>query len=259
MRVSVADVLAHGAAFDSQQIAQKDILLEVEGKVVAGMPMEEVEKTLSGLAFSSVKIKLSRFVGGTYVVEIERRNGQDDVDSALERLERHLREDTCKTISFLHYDLNSLKTQMLNVTSKHEKDGKEWSQEKDDLNSEITALKLQLAASDKHQQEIAEDMLHAKEQHGKEISDMSLKLADSRRVATQAQTELDALLSTHSGLKSELQKSVSDGQANQNVSAQARKEADDFRSEVQSAAAAAEQLKTQVSASALNTNKLHLR
>jgi hypothetical protein len=56
-----------------------------------------------------------------------------------------------------------------------------------------------------------------------------------------------------------LQKSVSDGQANQNVSAQARKEADDFRSEVQSAAAAAEQLKTQVSASALNTNKLHLR
>jgi len=118
---------------------------------------------------------------------------------------------------------------------------------------------LQLAASDKHQQELAEDMLHAEEQHGKETSDMSLKLADSRRVATQAQTELDALLSTHSGLKSELQKSISDGQVNQSVAAQARKEAEDFRSEAKAAAAAVEQLKTQVSASALNTNKLHLR
>jgi hypothetical protein len=259
IRVSVADVLAHSAAFDSQQIAQKDIVVEVDGKVVAGMPMEEVEKTLSGLAFSTVKIKLSRFVGGTYVVEIERRNGQDDVDSALERLERHLREDTCKAVNLIHYDLDSLKTQMLNATSKHEKDGKKWSQEKNALKSEITALTLQLAASDKHQQELAEDMLHAEEQHGKETSDMSLKLADSRRVATQAQTELDALLSTHSGLKSELQKSISDGQVNQSVAAQARKEAEDFRSEAKAAAAAVEQLKTQVSASALNTNKLHLR
>ena len=62
----------------------------------------------------------------------------------------------------------------------------------------------------------------------------------------------------HSGLKSELQKSIGDGE-DQSVAAQARKEAEDFRSEAKAAAAAVEQLKTQVSASALNANKLHLR
>ena len=60
----------------------------------------------------------------------------------------------------------------------------------------------------------------------------------------------------HSGLKSELQKSIGDGE-DQSVAAQVL----DFRSSERksAAAAAAEQLKTQVSASALNANKLHLR
>ena len=64
----------------------------------------------------------------------------------------------------------------------------------------------------------------------------------------------------HSGLKSELQKSIGDGE-DQSVAAQARKGPEDFRSSERksAAAAAAEQLKTQVSASALNANKLHLR
>ena len=61
-------------------------------------------------------------------------------------------------------------------------------------------------------------------------------------------------------VKSELQKSIGDGE-DQSVEAQARKGPEDFRSSERksAAAAAAEQLKTQVSASALNTNKLHLR
>ena len=60
----------------------------------------------------------------------------------------------------------------------------------------------------------------------------------------------------HSGLKSELQKSIGDGE-DQSVAAQVL----DFRSSERksAAAAAAEQLKTEVSASALNANKLHLR
>jgi hypothetical protein len=57
-----------------------------------------------------------------------------------------------------------------------------------------------------------------------------------------------------------LQKSIGDGE-DQSVEAQARKGPEDFRSSERksAAAAAAEQLKTQVSASALNANKLHLR
>ena len=64
----------------------------------------------------------------------------------------------------------------------------------------------------------------------------------------------------HSGLKSELQKSIGDGE-DQSVAAQVRKGPEDFRSSERksAAAAAAEQLKTEVSASALNANKLHLR
>ena len=245
-RVAVAEVLAQSAAFDSQQIAPKDTILEIDSSVVTGMELQEVEKCLSGLVFSPVKIKLNRFVGGTYVVELERRNGQDDVDSALDRLEQHLREDTCKAVNLMHYDLDSIKTQLLKSFSKYEKENKEWTQDKDALMSEITALKLQLAAADKHQQALAEDMRQQQEQHSKDRSDLSLKHADARRAATEAQKELDALLSTHCQLKSEMQKSHSAQQESEIAATRAQKEAEELRSEAKAAFATAEQLKAQV-------------
>jgi len=63
----------------------------------------------------SRRIKAQQSDADAYVVELERRCGQEEVDSAVDRLEGQMQSEACKAVEMMHLDLASLRAKLAKV------------------------------------------------------------------------------------------------------------------------------------------------
>ena len=162
---------------------------------------------LSGPVFTRVRIKARKSDADAYVIELERRCGQEEVDSAVDRLEGQMQSEACKAVEMMHLDLASLRAKLAEETSQHEKERKGWREDKEHLDSEIAALKAKLASAQEHAQELVADGREQEERHGAEMSQQSDRLAAARSATSTAKAEIDVLVKEKSALMTELERS----------------------------------------------------
>ena len=205
---------------------------------------------LSGPVFTRVRIKARKSDADAYVIELERRCGQEEVDSAVDRLEGQMQSEACKAVEMMHLDLASLRAKLAKETSQHEKECKGWREDKEHLDSEIAALKAKLASAQVHAQELVADGREQEERHGAEMSQQSDRLAAARSATSTAKAEIDVLVKEKSALMTELERSKAAALQSEAEAAGAKQVAECARKETELAGKAVEEVKAQLAGAA---------